>query len=112
MDDVSGQLEDEVGVKEGLERDTRALQMELQSLRSMEKTYNKLEKAKRRLEDEFNAYKVIVYIQCNSVKYIVACQRGGVSDETPWLRAALRHGPGTLKSVNRWTKHTDRLLKI
>ncbi len=35
--------------------------------------------------------------------YIVACQRGGVSDEPPWLRAATRHGPGTLYSVNRWT---------
>ncbi len=26
--------------------------------------------------------------------YIVTCQRGGVSDEPPWLRAATRHGPG------------------
>ncbi len=28
--------------------------------------------------------------------YIVECQRGGVSDESPWPRAATRHGPGTL----------------
>ncbi len=28
--------------------------------------------------------------------YIVACQRGGVSDEPPWLRAASRHKPGIL----------------
>ncbi len=28
--------------------------------------------------------------------YIVAFQRGGVSDQPPWLWAATRHGPGTL----------------
>ncbi len=27
---------------------------------------------------------------------IVACQRGGVSDEPSWFRAATRHGAGTL----------------
>ncbi len=27
---------------------------------------------------------------------IVACQRGGVSNKPPWLRAATRHGPGIL----------------
>ncbi len=32
----------------------------------------------------------------NSAIYIVACQRGGVSEEPPWLRAATRHGPLTL----------------
>ncbi len=26
----------------------------------------------------------------------IVCQRGGVSNEPPWLRAATRHGPGTL----------------
>ncbi len=36
--------------------------------------------------------------------YIVACQRGGVSNEPPWLRAATRRTPGTLQSVNRWTR--------
>ena len=56
--------------------------------------------------------------------YIVPCQRGGVSEEPPWLRAATRHGPLTLQSMNRWTRpdsgeepptkriHTDRLPKI
>ncbi len=29
-------------------------------------------------------------------KYIVACQRGGVYEEPPWLRSATRHGPLTL----------------
>ncbi len=27
---------------------------------------------------------------------IVACQRGGVSNEPPLLQAAMRHGPGTI----------------
>ncbi len=27
---------------------------------------------------------------------IVTCQQGGVSDEPPWLQAAMRHGPSTL----------------
>ncbi len=30
--------------------------------------------------------------------HIASCQRGGVSDEPPWLWAATRHGPGTLYS--------------
>ena len=30
------------------------------------------------------------------ILYIIACQQGGVSSEPPWLRAATRHGPGTL----------------
>ncbi len=28
-------------------------------------------------------------------KYIVACQRGGVSNKPPWFRAATRQGPLT-----------------
>ena len=36
--------------------------------------------------------------------YIVACQRGGVYDEPPWLWTATRHGPGTL-SVYKLTDH-------
>ena len=59
LDDVNGQLHAEMDNKNVMERETRKLQMELNSLRSMEKTYAKLERAKRKVEDEFNAYKVI-----------------------------------------------------
>ena len=31
------------------------------------------------------------------MKYIVVCQRGGVSKKPPGLQAAARHGPGILK---------------
>ncbi len=31
--------------------------------------------------------------------YVVACQRGGVSEEPPWLRAATRHEPVTLQCI-------------
>ncbi len=47
---------------------------------------------------------------------IVACQRGGVSDEPPWHRAATRHGPGPgpFSSSTGGSKciPIDRLLKI
>ena len=44
------------------------------------------------------------------ILYIVACQRGGVSEEPLWLRAT-RHGPGTLWYVNRWTRPDHLKLK-
>ncbi len=40
-------------------------------------------------------------------EHIVLCQRGGVSDEPPWLRAATRHRPGTLRDVADVTDITD-----
>ena len=58
LDDVNGQLEMEMDNKNQMERETRNLQMELNSLRAMDKTYAKLERAKRKVEEEFSAYKV------------------------------------------------------
>lgn len=63
LDDVNGQLQVEIGNKNEMERETRKLQMELNSLRSMEKTYAKLERAKRKVEDEFHAYKVTFLVK-------------------------------------------------
>ena len=48
----------EMDNKNQIERETRNLQMELNSLRAMDKTYAKLERAKRKVEEEFSAYKV------------------------------------------------------
>ena len=55
---MNGQLQTELDNKSYLENDARGLQSELNSLRAMDKTYAKLERAKRRVEDEFNTYKV------------------------------------------------------
>ncbi len=44
------------------------------------------------------------------VIYIVACQRGGVSNKPPGLQAATRHGPGILVINYQKLKKTDRLL--
>ena len=42
------------------------------------------------------------------VQNIVVCQRGGVSEELPWLQAATRHGPLTKKKKN----NTGQLLDL
>ena len=50
-----------------------------------------------------STYKMAFYTGYYSDRYynyIVARQLGGVSVEPPWLRAATRHGPVTLYSVN------------
>ena len=62
LDDVNGQLELEMDNKNQMERETRNLQMELNSLRAMDKTYAKLERAKRKVEEEFSAYKVTLLV--------------------------------------------------
>ncbi len=38
-----------------------------------------------------------IFRVCLIALNIVACQRGGVSNEPPWPRATARHGPGTFK---------------
>ena len=65
LDDVNGQLEMEMDNKNQMERETRNLQMELNSLRAMDKTYAKLERAKRKVEEEFSAYKVTLLLYPN-----------------------------------------------
>ncbi len=54
-------------------------------------------------------------------EYIVACQRGGVSNKPPWLQAATSHGPLTggldltptgEPPISRQTKASDKLQKI
>ena len=53
---------------------------------------------------------VIIRIDLKCGLYIVACQRGGVSDEPPWLRAATRHGPGTLRIKKKTRTDTGPVL--
>ncbi|CAH1784762.1 unnamed protein product [Owenia fusiformis] len=57
LDDCRGQLDLEIERKDKLEATCRAQQAELNSLSSLEKTALKQEKARRRIEDEFNLYK-------------------------------------------------------
>ena len=45
-------------MKGQLEGKTRQLQVELSTLRGMEKSYGKLDKVKRKLEEELTSYRV------------------------------------------------------
>ncbi len=46
-------------------------------------------------------------------KYIVACQRGMVSEEPPWLLAAMGHGPlMVMKSGGQWLLIADGYDKV
>ncbi|XP_064633514.1 ankyrin repeat domain-containing protein 26-like isoform X4 [Lineus longissimus] len=60
MDDVHSQLQQEIDKKEQLESKNRALQQELHSHKTVERAYQKLEKAKRKLDEEFAQYKMPV----------------------------------------------------
>ncbi len=45
-----------------------------------------------------------------SGQYIVVCQRGGVSNEPPWLQAAPRYGPGIICfTKSGWAWHATIL---
>ncbi len=58
LDDVQNQLQTEVEQKEKLDMHSRQIAQELTTLRSMEKSFNKVEKTKKRLEDDLAVYKV------------------------------------------------------
>ena len=62
MDDVQGQLERESEQKDRLDLRTRQLQQELSSLRGMEKSFHKVDRAKKRLEEELAVYRVTLYM--------------------------------------------------
>lgn len=58
LEDVQNQLTTEIDHKEKVEHKVRQLTSELNNFTHMEKTYGKLERAKRKLEDELTSYKV------------------------------------------------------
>ena len=48
------------------------------------------------IEKANTVFIIFFFSSCTTVINIVMCQRGGVSDKQPWLRAATRHRPGIL----------------
>ena len=58
LEDIQNQLITEVDQKDKLEGKTRQMGSELNNLRAMEKNYSKMEKAKRKLEEDLATYKV------------------------------------------------------
>jgi vacuolar-type H+-ATPase subunit I/STV1 len=63
MDDIQSQMQQEIDKKDDLESKNRLLQQELHSLKSVERAYQKLEKAKRKLDEEFSQYKVGLVVE-------------------------------------------------
>ncbi len=55
---------------------------------------------------------LLYYVLLYYCYYIVACQRGGVSNKPPGLRAATTHGLGILWFVHRWTIIQDRTIPL
>ncbi len=66
------------------------------SLKLASSTYSKIVFIKKKTWWRHRASFKIQKNWVGILKYIVACERGGVSKEPPWLRAAMRHGPLTL----------------
>ena len=58
LEDINVQLESESDEKDRLTTESRLLRHELGSLRSVEKSYTKMEKAKRKLEQDLQYYRV------------------------------------------------------
>jgi predicted nuclease with TOPRIM domain len=61
LEDVRNQLDSEITMKEQLEGKSRQLQAELGALHSMEKSYGKLDKAKRKMEEDLALYRVGIF---------------------------------------------------
>lgn len=62
LEELQSQLHEEIEQKEKLDVKNRQQQQELNSLKSVEKNISKLERSKRKLEDEFNMYKVVTLL--------------------------------------------------
>ena len=62
----------EANMQEQLEGKTRQLEAELSAVRSMEKSYSKMDKAKRKLEEDLSLYRVssnwmqISFLHCDN----------------------------------------------
>lgn len=58
LEEVNRKAQAEASLREQLEGKTRHLEAELSAVRSMEKSYSKLDKAKRKLEEDLSLYRV------------------------------------------------------